>query len=147
MKTIFFTGKGGVGKSTLSATCAWQLAEHGYMTLLLSIDPAHNVADIFDTSVGHKKSKFSKDRVVPVNDVALSFLKLYLKERGGKNGPVFVGQYGRLTPDYVSQLFKKHLKECSMKKYDDVSCHSIRHSTATHLLERGADIRYVQELL
>ncbi len=61
MKTIFFTGKGGVGKSTLSATCAWQLAEHGYKTLLLSIDPAHNVADIFDTSVGHKKSKFGKN--------------------------------------------------------------------------------------
>jgi len=59
MKTIFFTGKGGVGKSTLSATCAWQLSEHGYMTLLVSLDPAHNVADIFDAQVGHKKSKFS----------------------------------------------------------------------------------------
>lgn len=59
MKTIFFTGKGGVGKSTVSATCAWQLSEHGYKTLLVSLDPAHNVADIFDTQVGHKKSKFS----------------------------------------------------------------------------------------
>jgi arsenite/tail-anchored protein-transporting ATPase len=61
MKTIFFTGKGGVGKSTLAATCAWQLSEHGYKTLLVSLDPAHNVADIFDVPVGHKKSKFSKN--------------------------------------------------------------------------------------
>lgn len=59
MKTIFFTGKGGVGKSTLSATCAWQLSEKGHKTLLISLDPAHNVADIFDVAVGHKKSKFS----------------------------------------------------------------------------------------
>ncbi|TVR73803.1 MAG: ArsA family ATPase [Spirochaetaceae bacterium] len=59
MKTIFFTGKGGVGKSSLSATCAWQLSEKGYKTLLVSLDPAHNVADIFETEVGHKKSKFS----------------------------------------------------------------------------------------
>jgi arsenite/tail-anchored protein-transporting ATPase len=61
MKTIFFTGKGGVGKSTISATCAWQLSELGYSTLLISIDPAHNIADIFNTSVGHKKSKFGKN--------------------------------------------------------------------------------------
>jgi arsenite/tail-anchored protein-transporting ATPase len=59
MKTILFTGKGGVGKSTLAATCAWQLSEKGYKTLLVSLDPAHNVADIFDVPVGHKKSKFS----------------------------------------------------------------------------------------
>ncbi len=61
MKTIFFTGKGGVGKSTLSAGCAWQLAEQGYKTLLVSLDPAHNVGDIFNTAVGHKKSKFSSN--------------------------------------------------------------------------------------
>lgn len=59
MKTIFFTGKGGVGKSSLSATCAWQLSEKGYKTLLVSLDPAHNVGDIFEAEVGHKKSKFS----------------------------------------------------------------------------------------
>jgi arsenite-transporting ATPase len=61
MKTIFFTGNVVVGKSTLSATCAWQLSEHGYKTLLVSLDPAHNIADIFDTQVGHKKSKFTKN--------------------------------------------------------------------------------------
>jgi integrase/recombinase XerD len=92
-----------------------------------------------------KKSKFSKDRVVPVNNVALSFLKMYLEGREMK-GPVFTGQSGRLTPDYVGQLFNKYLKQSGIKD-GSLSCHSIRHSTATHLLEQGADIRYVQELL
>ena len=51
MKVIFFTGKGGVGKSTSSALFAYKLAKAGNSVLLNSIDPAHNLHDIFDTEL------------------------------------------------------------------------------------------------
>lgn len=59
MKTIFFTGKGGVGKSTLSAATAFQLSQHGYRVLAISFDPAHNLGDIFNLKLSHKVKKFS----------------------------------------------------------------------------------------
>jgi len=52
LKVIFFTGKGGVGKSTSSALFAYKLAKAGNSVLLNSIDPAHNLHDIFDTKLG-----------------------------------------------------------------------------------------------
>ena len=59
MKTLFFTGKGGVGKSTLSAATSWQLAEKGYKVLTVSFDPAHNLGDIFGLKLSHRKKKFA----------------------------------------------------------------------------------------
>jgi arsenite-transporting ATPase len=54
VKFIFFSGKGGVGKSTMScATAAW-LANAGYRTLLVTTDPAPNLSDIFGQEIGHK---------------------------------------------------------------------------------------------
>ncbi|RKX75993.1 MAG: ArsA family ATPase [Spirochaetes bacterium] len=52
MKVIFFIGKGGVGKSTSSAIFAYNLAKAGNTVLLDSIDPAHNLHDIFSTKLG-----------------------------------------------------------------------------------------------
>ncbi|HDQ14088.1 MAG TPA: ArsA family ATPase [Sediminispirochaeta sp.] len=60
MKTIFMTGKGGVGKSTLSSAVAWQLAESGKRVLAVSFDPAHNLGDIFHEELSHKKKRFKK---------------------------------------------------------------------------------------
>ncbi len=57
MKTIFFTGKGGVGKSTLSSAVAYQLSELGHRVLAVSFDPAHNLGDIFGMKLSHKKKK------------------------------------------------------------------------------------------
>ena len=50
MKILFFTGKGGVGKSTLAAAAAWQLSQK-YRVLIVSLDPAHNLGDIFGLRV------------------------------------------------------------------------------------------------
>ena len=58
MKTVFFTGKGGVGKSTLSAAAAWQIAQKGYRVLAVSFDPAHKLGDIFETKLTHRKKRF-----------------------------------------------------------------------------------------
>ena len=49
---VFVGGKGGVGKSTSAAAIAWKYAEQGNKTLLVSTDPAHNLGDIFDTTIG-----------------------------------------------------------------------------------------------
>jgi arsenite/tail-anchored protein-transporting ATPase len=59
MKTIILTGKGGVGKSTMSAATAWQLAQQGKRVLAISFDPAHNLGDIFGVNLSHKRTRFT----------------------------------------------------------------------------------------
>lgn len=61
MKTIFFTGKGGVGKSTMAAAAAFQLAERGSKVLVISFDPAHNLGDIFGVKLSHRVKRFGEN--------------------------------------------------------------------------------------
>ena len=58
MKILFFTGKGGVGKSTMSAASAWQLSRK-HRVLIVSLDPAHNLGDVFGVVLNHKKQRFT----------------------------------------------------------------------------------------
>jgi len=59
-KFIFFSGKGGVGKSTMSCATAVWLARKGYKTLIVTTDPAPNLADIFGQEIGHRVTAISK---------------------------------------------------------------------------------------
>jgi len=52
MRILLFSGKGGVGKTSLSAATGVRLAELGYRTLVMSVDPAHSLADSFDLERG-----------------------------------------------------------------------------------------------
>src|SRR5438876_2455164 len=52
MRVLLFTGKGGVGKTTVAAATAVAAAEAGHRTLIMSTDPAHSLADSFDLEVG-----------------------------------------------------------------------------------------------
>jgi len=62
------------------------------------------------------------------------------------NNYIFESSHGgRLTTTSLQKVFKKALKQTNIKK--EATFHSLRHSFATHLLENGVDIRYVQELL
>src|SRR5512137_201931 len=54
VRFIFFSGKGGVGKSTMSCATAVWLAKAGYKTLLVTTDPAPNLSDIFAQAIGHQ---------------------------------------------------------------------------------------------
>jgi arsenite-transporting ATPase len=54
--SIFFVGKGGVGKSTMAALCAVSLGEGGRRALVVSMDPAHNLSDIFEKKLSDKPS-------------------------------------------------------------------------------------------
>jgi arsenite-transporting ATPase len=58
MKILFFSGKGGVGKSTMSAAMARQLSQQ-YRVLIVSLDPAHNLGDIFGVALNHKNHRFT----------------------------------------------------------------------------------------
>ncbi len=78
MKTIFFTGKGGVGKSTMSAAAAWQLSEAGKRVLAISFDPAHNLGDIFGKTLSHKPTRFSNNltlRETNLDQAAQEYMK------------------------------------------------------------------------
>ena len=75
MKVIFFTGKGGVGKSTSSALFAYKLAKSGKRVILNSIDPAHNLHDIFDC-----KLNFSPKEIISGLSVMETNLDQWVKK-------------------------------------------------------------------
>jgi arsenite-transporting ATPase len=54
-KIAFFLGKGGVGKTTISSTVAWQLSREGVKVLIVSLDPAHNLGDVFQKKLTNQK--------------------------------------------------------------------------------------------
>ncbi len=68
MRILFFTGKGGVGKSTMAAAAAWQLSQR-YGVLVVSLDPAHNLGDIFGVGLENKKRRFTNSLYLQEIDV------------------------------------------------------------------------------
>ncbi|MEM0158297.1 MAG: ArsA family ATPase [Thermoplasmataceae archaeon] len=59
MRVILYTGKGGVGKTSIAAATAVGLSQLGYRTLIISTDPAHSLGDVFQTDIGPKITKIS----------------------------------------------------------------------------------------
>jgi integrase/recombinase XerC len=97
--------------------------------------------------------KGGRERVVPVGDKALESIHRYLEALGRQNlkaseasSALFRNaRGGRLTVRSVHRLLKSELERCGL--WQQISPHGLRHSFATHLLNSGADLRAIQEML
>lgn len=99
-----------------------------------------------------KQGKGGKDRVVPMGQRALAWVERYINEVRPKHAfnsdteALFLTQYGKpLTAGFLSDQVSRYIKRAGITK--EGSCHLFRHSMATHMLENGADIRYIQAML
>ena len=110
---------------------------------LLALDVQH--VDFISETV-KVKGKGSKERIVPVGGPALNAIQRYRQQAAVISGALFLStRHRRITQQAVDQLLKKYLKRSSIPFA--ISPHKLRHSFATHLLDAGADLRSVQELL
>lgn len=112
---------------------------------------------LFDVDAGRgtiwvRQGKGRKDRVVPIGERALAWVLKYVEEARPQlalskdEGQLFLGDAGEgLHPDYLSQLVRWYLKKAGFTKPG--ACHLFRHSMATAMLDGGADVRFVQEML
>ena len=96
--------------------------------------------------------KGSKERLQPLGEYAAAAVSHYLDKRRaaaiptGPDDPLFLGvRGGRLNDRVVRQMIDKRMKQAGEMKH--ISPHALRHSFATHLLDNGADIRAIQDLL
>lgn len=105
-----------------------------------------------DMALVQTMGKGSKERIIPIGDYALYYLKVYLNNyrdsmlKREYNDYLFLNNHGKqMTRQGFFKILKKQALENGIKK--DFSPHTLRHSFATHLLNNGADLRSIQELL
>lgn len=98
------------------------------------------------------KGKGSKERLVPISRTALKEISLYLEQRDGMNiksgeeNILFLNRRGhRLTRIMIFYIIKEAATRAGIRK--EISPHTLRHSFATHLLEGGANLRAIQQML
>ena len=113
-----------------------------------------NLSDVdFSAAVVRVFGKGNKQRIVPVGQKALAAINAYRTQierhtdrEALKDGPLFLNRFKkRLTPRSIARILKKLVEAVGL--LTPVSPHALRHTFATHMLDAGADLRVVQELL
>lgn len=107
----------------------------------------------YQEGIARIRGKGRKERLAPLGKFAIEALNHYTsrrtlspKEAQGRQAPVFLNRFGtRLTVRSVGRMLEKYIQQTGLNTR--TSPHTLRHSFATHLIDRGADIRSVQELL
>jgi integrase/recombinase XerC len=101
------------------------------------------------------RGKGRKERIVPVGRPALEALGVYMKQRreleakrpqSDRDDPLFLSRRGaRINPRGVARVLEHVVRQSGIGRH--ISPHALRHSFATHLLDAGADLRSIQEML
>lgn len=106
----------------------------------------------FDEGFVMVRGKGSKERVVPMSETAIECIRDYMSDRlslpivKGEENYLFLNRSGhRLTRQMIFTIIKRLAREVGIKK--NISPHTLRHSFATHLLEGGANLRAIQQML
>lgn len=107
-------------------------------------------SDVQETTLRIRSGKGGRERIVPLGDRVIFWLQRYRTEvrsvLAGAHDMLFVGQKGApLKPWSLERLVRTMLQQAGIKKRS--TCHLFRHSCATHMLEHGADVRHIQEIL
>ena len=99
-----------------------------------------------------RQGKGKKDRMTPIGEKALGWIDTYTHEvrphlmTDNQEMTLFLSIQGqKLTPEYVTRFVRNYIKAAGIKKQG--SCHLFRHTMATCMLNNGADIRFIQEML
>ena len=111
-----------------------------------------NLGDVDELGYVRCMGKGSKERIVPIGRSALNAVEVYVRAarprlaKNPRESALFLNaRGGRLTRQSVWKMLKKYAHDSGIKQ--DISPHTLRHSFATHLLQNGADLRAVQEML
>jgi integrase/recombinase XerC len=100
----------------------------------------------FGRGITRIMGKGAKERIVPVGEEALEAVNAYLGARGRGEGALFKNRRGgRLTVRSVHRMVRERARAAGLSRR--VSPHTLRHTFATHLLDAGADLRLIQDLL
>jgi len=99
---LFFSGKGGVGKTTMASATAIHYATEGKKTLIVTTDPASNLADVFEQAIGHK--------ITPINGIKnLSAMEIDPDEATREYKEKIIGPFREIMPDDVLASINEQL--------------------------------------
>jgi len=123
-KKIFFTGKGGVGKTTISCIAALYLSRHGFKTLLATTDPAAHIGEVLDVKVGSQAAKIAQDLYAVMIDQEEAFKqykeKILIEAKGKYSDDMLAAMEEELNSPCTEEMaaFDKFAQFIESRDYD-----------------------------